>query len=107
VHFELTPVYAGEAPIFEAKVRWGIPSLAAEPCGPETRRLRLNEIASATIASTCVDSKGELCLWPRQCRLAKVIGQVRCSSEQHCESIPMRFPFEILFGHRMMPLRPI
>src|SRR4029077_5954931 len=48
-----------------------------------------------------------LCLWPRQCRLTHVISEVRRSSEKNRESISMRLPLEILFGRRVMPLRPI
>src|SRR6266481_2087761 len=50
---------------------------------------------------------GSLCLYPRQSRLPHVIGKVRGSSEQNCESIPMRLPLEILFRYRGMPLRPV
>src|SRR6266478_5538649 len=46
-------------------------------------------------------------LWPRQSRLPQVIGKVRGSSEQYSKSIPVRFPLEILFRNRGMPLPPI
>src|SRR5258708_13422459 len=36
-----------------------------------------------------------------------MISKVCGSSEQNRESIPMRLPFEILFRHRSMALRPI
>src|SRR5258708_16895911 len=46
-------------------------------------------------------------LRPRQSRLPQVIGKVRRSSEQYSKSIPVRFPLEILFRNRGMPLPPI
>ena len=49
----------------------------------------------------------DLGLWPRQSRLPQVIGKVRGSSEQYSKSIPVRFPLEILFRNRGMPLPPI
>src|ERR1700691_4123203 len=48
-----------------------------------------------------------LSLGPHERRLAQVIRKGRGSSQQHPESIPMRFPREILLRYRGMPRGPI
>ena len=93
-------------PSYEHTLVW------VNPTTPDVRKEQRIDRYPDSIVRPIAASGRDFCssdlgLWPRQSRLPQVIGKVRGSSEQHRESIPMRFPLEILFRHRSMPLRPI